>query len=278
MSKYLKTTLVVLIILISVIFCSCSDQNNRVNNDTDAPESADDSAFDNEQKNDTESNSANKSETKETLPAKPLDGVTIVLDPGHGKFSENYQEPIAPGSSETKPAYSTGTAGAFISEAEFNLIIARKIAPLLESNGASVYFTRSDENSVSNVERAVYANELNADLAVRIHADGSTNVSLYGISVLVPGDGVIEQKTVADSRAAGEAVLGALISATDANNRGIIERYDLTGFNWSSVPVILVECGFMSNPDEDALLANELYQDRIASGIAQGIADYFKND
>ncbi|WP_293978545.1 N-acetylmuramoyl-L-alanine amidase, partial [uncultured Clostridium sp.] len=54
-------------------------------------------------------------------------------------------------------------------------------------------------------------------------------------------------------------------------NRGISVRDDMTGFNWSKVPVILVEMGFMSNPEEDKLLSDEGYQNKLAQGLCNGI-------
>lgn len=54
-------------------------------------------------------------------------------------------------------------------------------------------------------------------------------------------------------------------------NRGVIERSDMTGFNWSTVPVVLIEMEFLSNPQEDKNLSSEEYQDKIAKAIAKGI-------
>ncbi|MBQ3100587.1 MAG: N-acetylmuramoyl-L-alanine amidase [Clostridia bacterium] len=209
---------------------------------------------------------------------KPLDDLIIVLDPGHGYFSENFKEPVAPGSSEMKNAFAVGTAGDYLSEAEFNLIVAQKLEPLLTEQGADVYFTRSDENSISNVERAVFANDLNADLAVRIHADGSSDETVSGISVLVPADGTVEEDICSESNLIGEMVLDSLIHNTGANNRGLIQRSDLTGFNWSEVPVVLIECGFMSNPQEDLKLSSDAYQNLIVTGIAEAIINYYSEN
>ena len=54
-------------------------------------------------------------------------------------------------------------------------------------------------------------------------------------------------------------------------NRGVVQRTDLTAFNWSKVPVVLVEMGFLSNENEDKLLSNSSYQDKIAKGLFYGI-------
>ena len=62
-----------------------------------------------------------------------------------------------------------------------------------------------------------------------------------------------------------------LVNEAGMKNRGIITRGDLTGFNWSKVPVILLEAGFLSNPNEDRMLNSPEYQDKIARGLAKGI-------
>ena len=59
-------------------------------------------------------------------------------------------------------------------------------------------------------------------------------------------------------------------------NRGVIERKDLTGFNWSTVPVVLVEMGFLSNPEEDKKLSTDSYKDKISKSLANGVSEIFK--
>ena len=204
-----------------------------------------------------------------------LDGKIIVLDPGHGTFTQNFQEPVSPNSSETKKAFSTGTEGKYMTEADLVLKLAQMLRPMLEAEGATVYMTREDGVSISNVERAKFANELNADLAFRIHADGNDNHDVYGMSMLVPAKGTIGSELETESRKAGEIILAAMIESTGAKDRGVVERSNLTGFNWSTVPVVLVETGFMSNPDEDALLSTDAYQQKLVDGMFNGIINYF---
>jgi N-acetylmuramoyl-L-alanine amidase len=74
----------------------------------------------------------------------------------------------------------------------------------------------------------------------------------------------------AESRRAAQTVQRALREALGFPDRGLQERSDFTGFNWSDVPVILVEMGFMSNPTEDRLLATSAYQRRAAVGLCRG--------
>jgi len=213
--------------------------------------------------------------------ALPLSGRNICVDAGHGSFSQSYQEAIGPGSSQTKPAFVSGTSGSYQSEAEFNLKVALMLESLLVEQGATVFMTRTDENAtLSNIGRAELANDNNCDIAVRIHADGSTDPSVHGVSMLVPASNefIADSKLLSDSYSAGESVLNAVIESTGAVNRGIIYRNDLTGFNWSTVPSILIECGYMSNTSDDAKLADPEYQMLIAKGICHGLIEYFNNN
>ncbi len=73
------------------------------------------------------------------------------------------------------------------------------------------------------------------------------------------------------SREAAEAVETSLSESTGARDRGIVEREDLTGFNWSEVPVILVEMGFLSNSEEDEKMSTDSYREKLAEGISNGI-------
>lgn len=210
--------------------------------------------------------------------AKELQDKIICIDPGHGIFTQGYKEPIGPGATETKAAFVSGTSGAYQTEAEFNLKTAYLLKQMLEDKGATVHMTRIDEKAtLSNVGRAEFANGLGCDMVVRIHADGSENTSVRGISVLIPGENqyLYDTDILTRSENAGQKVLNALIKSTGADNKGLIKRYDLTGFNWTKVPCILVECGFMSNPEDDMLLADENYRILLAKGITNGLIEYY---
>ena len=106
---------------------------------------------------------------------------------------------------------------------------------------------------------------------VRIHADGSADRALHGVSSLVPAwhRGWTDD-IYARSVRAGRALQAAVAGATGAANRGIVQRSDLTGFNWADVPAILVESGFMTNPAEGRLLRSPAYQQKVARGLAAG--------
>ena len=107
---------------------------------------------------------------------------------------------------------------------------------------------------------------------VRIHADGSTDPALHGVSTLFPAfvrgwtDDVYSR-----SLRAARLVEQEVAAATGAVSRGIVRRSDLTGFNWADVPVVLLEAGFMSNPAERARLQSASYQDRVARGLVAAV-------
>jgi N-acetylmuramoyl-L-alanine amidase len=110
---------------------------------------------------------------------------------------------------------------------------------------------------------------------VRIHADGSQNTSLHGISTLVPAwHRGWTNDIYGPSLRAGRMLQRALVSATGAADRGLVRRSDLTGFNWANVPAVLVEAGFLSNPAERRLLHSGAYQQRLAVGLTAGIASF----
>jgi len=193
----------------------------------------------------------------------------ICLDPGHGTAPEvgRQVEPIGPGSRELKVKDPGGAAG----EAPVALAIARRARALLLARGYRVAMTR-DGNGYrgGNRERARFCNARGAALMIRIHADGSTDPLVRGISTLVPA---LRRGWTSDvyapSRRAGGLLQAELVRATGARDLGIVERGDLTGFNWADVPVVLVETGFMSNRREAALLRSATYQQRLAVALAR---------
>ena len=150
------------------------------------------------------------------------------------------------------------------------LAIARRTKQELEARGLRVVMTRrGDGYRGGNRERAAFCNARGAALMIRIHADGSSDPSRRGVSTLVPARrrGWTDD-IYGDSRRAGELVQRELVRSTGATDLGIVERSDLTGFNWADVPAVLVETGFMTNQRERELLRSPAYQRRVARGLA----------
>jgi N-acetylmuramoyl-L-alanine amidase len=194
----------------------------------------------------------------------------ICLDPGHGTIPAigRQTEPIGPGSTQRKIKDGGGTGG----EAPVALAIALRTRAILARDGYRVAMTRTGPTYAGgNIERARFCNVRHAALMIRIHADGATSSSLNGIKTLVPAlhRGWTDDIYAASRRAAVK-VQAAVIQQTGARNLGLLQRSDLTGFNWANVPAILVETGFMTNPRERRLLQSASYQLKIARGLASG--------
>ena len=199
-------------------------------------------------------------------PPTPL----ICIDPGHGTIPAigRQTEPIGPGSSQLKIKDGGGTAG----EAPVALAIALKTRALLKGDGYRVAMTRTGRTYAGgNIERARFCNVRHAALMIRIHADGSTDRSLHGVKTLVPAlhRGWTDDIYASSVRAARK-VQSAVVRQTRAVDLGLVQRSDLTGFNWANVPAVLVECGFMTNPAEARLLRSNAYQLKIARGLTAG--------
>jgi len=206
-------------------------------------------------------------------------GFVVCIDPGHQSRSDSRPEPVGPGSRETKPRVTGGATGKVTSipECEIALQISMNLKRRLEAAGVRVVMTRTTNDiSLSNAERAAIANKAKADLFIRIHGDGNPDDSVSGISTLYPAPNAWTTRTAAPSKAAAEVIQRSIVQATGAVDRGVVARGDIAGFNWATVPSLLVECGFLSNPVEDRLLASPHYQDKLASGIAIGVLSYLE--
>jgi N-acetylmuramoyl-L-alanine amidase len=199
----------------------------------------------------------------------------VVIDPGHDLRANSDTEPIGPGSSTLKIKDGGGTrgVGSGLAEYELNLLVAHRLRRLLERAGVRVVMTRTRNagTSMGNIARAGIANRAGAKLFLRIHADGSSDPSSRGTHTLYPALRRGWTNDVYDaSKRAALTVQTDLVRALGFPDRGLHERSDFTGFNWSNVPVILVEMGFMTNRTDDRLLATGRYQQRAAVGLCRG--------
>lgn len=203
-----------------------------------------------------------------------LSGISVGIDPGHQSKQNSEKEAVAPGSSEMKAKVSSGTAGVVtrVPEYQVNLDISLQLRDALEELGCTVYMTReTNDVNISNQERAIMMNELEADLVLRLHCNGSENSKANGIGLYVTKTGSIAE----ESAKAAEYILPALVESTGARADGIFKRDTYTGQNWSTVPCIMVEMGFMSNPEEDVKLNDPAYQQLLVKGLVEGICGYF---
>jgi N-acetylmuramoyl-L-alanine amidase len=199
----------------------------------------------------------------------------VVVDPGHDQYANLATEPIGPGSSFRKIKDGGGTRGVAtgLPEAVLNLRVALRLRALLERAGVRAVLTRiaTQGKSMGNIARARIANRAHAALFLRIHADGSPDASTAGTHTLYPAfhHGWTDD-IYAASRRAAHIVQREEVRALGFPDDGIQPRPDYTGFNWSNVPAILVEMGFMTNRTEDRLLATATYEQRAAVGLCRG--------
>ena len=223
----------------------------------------------------TAASTAEPTATPEPTQTPRLYGLRIGIDPGHQEHANSEKEPVAPNSSETKAKVSSGTAGVSTGIAEYitDLEVALKLRDALKAQGCEVYMTREvNDIDISNLERAEMMNELGVDLVLRLHCDGATDKSANGIGMFVRKTGEKQE----ESEAAANVLLETMSEATGAKARGVFLRDTYTMNNWSIVPCILVEMGYMSNPDEDEKLNDPAYQEKLVQGMVEGIARYFE--
>jgi N-acetylmuramoyl-L-alanine amidase len=219
--------------------------------------------------------------TKTNTPPAPVASASgvVVIDAGHQGQGNSSPEPEGPGSSITKPKVESGASANGVDESQLNLEIALRLQKVLESRGVTVIMVRTTQNvNIPNSERAKIANKYHAALFIRLHCDSSSSSGVTGILTLEPEKNWYKGiDMVGPSAVAAKDVQQAVLAATGAKDRGIQKRGDLSGFNWSQVPSVLVEMGLMSNPTEDAKLGKPAYQDLLATGMANGVVKFLQS-
>lgn len=194
----------------------------------------------------------------------------IVLDPGHGG--------IDGGASSD-----SGTA-----EKDINLAIAFQIRELAEADGWKVVMTREDDRSLGEKEKT-YRSQKTADLiarreiikeveptvAVSIHLNSfKQDRSVRGAQSFYPA-GPGEQTVLDESKRLAKAIQEQLLlGIDDGNDRAALKKRDALIFRNPTVPMVIIECGFLSNPEEAKLLEQEEYQSKLAECIYEGIMRY----
>lgn len=195
----------------------------------------------------------------------PVTGRTIVLDAGHGQPDSGAEN-------------STG-----LTEESINLKITKKVQSLLEQSGCNVVLTRSDENGIYDLDsktlrekkvsdiknRVKIGNESSADAFISIHLNKIPQSQYYGWQTFF-------KTSNEKSEQLAKSIQEELNSSIQKENKR--EALKITGkyiIEHVEIPITIVECGFLSNPEEAELLQKDEYQNKLAWGIYNGIMDYF---
>lgn len=268
-----------IIFLISFAGCGKSSENTESKEQSKATSQSVTATTHNTEKT-TEKKTTENSTTKPTEKKDKLSGFKVLLDAGHG-CSGNYVEPKYKGASDSEVTYensSTGTTGVVTKkrEGDLTLEIALKLQKKLQNLGADVLMIRTKKTTpMSLVQRAEYGNKHKVDLAFRIHADGLDDQSVNGASTLYPSAEHINNKIAEKSKNIASIIQREYIKSTGLADRGTVERNDLVGFNFTTVPCVLLELGFMTNPEDDRKMSDKKFQEKMVDGITNGMIAYY---
>lgn len=205
---------------------------------------------------------------------------SVAIDAGHQNAAMRSTEPLGPGSTVQKAMLTAGTQGVAtgINEYVLNLEVALRLRNELISRGYSVIMIRETHTvRLSNAARAEIANAYDADIFVRIHANGSADKSARGAyGLCMTSKNPFNGELHADSRRLADLLADAFCKETGVGRLNTWETDTMTGINWAKMPVTIIEMGYMSNYDEDKLMATDLFRRNAAVGMANGIDKYFE--
>ncbi|MDD3339130.1 MAG: N-acetylmuramoyl-L-alanine amidase [Lachnospiraceae bacterium] len=207
-------------------------------------------------------------------------GHKVAIDAGHQAHGNSEKEPIGPGASESKAKVASGTHGdaSGLDEYELNLQVSLQLRDELTARGYEVYMIRETHDvNISNAERAQAAADAGSEILVRVHANGSDDHSVAGALTMAPGsdNSFLSTDLIQNSQRLSQIMIDSFCAETGAKNLGVQNYNNMSGINWSTIPVTIVEMGFMTNADEDLTMASADYQKKMVQGIANGVDTYF---
>ena len=196
----------------------------------------------------------------------PSEISTVNLESRGAKSRGYYKVFIDAGHGGTDP----GALGYGYRESDLNLQVAKKVESKLKSKGIDVKMSRNSDIFYSLSERAEMANDYGADAFVSIHQNSAEAKSANGIETYY-------NRNKEEDKPLSNDIQTQVISQTGANNRGV-KNAEFTVLLKSKMISALVECGFITNELEVKKLSDSSYQDKLATGIANGIEEYLKSN
>ncbi len=199
--------------------------------------------------------------------AVPVSNKTIVIDAGHGLPDEGAQN-------------NNG-----VSEAKINLKIALLLQKLLESSGATVILTRSDDNAIYEIDSNTISQKKVSDIKNRVKIGNSPSADIF-VSIhfnKIPQSQYTGWQTFfkyndLESKTLATCIQNNLNETISCENKRVPLKLDnIYIMKNVEIPIALVECGFLSNPEEANLLIQDEYQSKLAWGIYDGIMEYFNS-
>lgn len=195
--------------------------------------------------------------TATTAPGDSLAGTRVLIDPGHGGFDGG----------------SIGATGT--EEAEINLAISKLLQKELESEGAEVVMLREEDEALGEekqddmARRRELIETSGQDITVSIHQNKFGDSAVCGPQVFyAPG-------SVEGEKLAG-CIQNSLNEALEVQKPRVQMEGNYYIVKSGTVPAVIVECGFLSNPEEEAKLKTEEYQKKVAKAVREGITVYLK--
>ena len=168
-------------------------------------------------------------------------------------------------------------------EAETNLKITLKVQSLLEQSGATVFLTRSDENAIYDLDKKTLREKKVSDIHNRVKIGNNSSADIF-VSIhlnKIPQaqyDGwqcFYKENDEASTKLA-KSIQSNLNEAIQRKNTRVAMKLNTVYImKHVEIPISIVECGFLSNPEEEQQLLSNEYQDKLAWGIYNGIMDYF---
>ncbi len=211
----------------------------------------------------TEQKEMEKAEYTATTPAT---NKVVIIDAGHGSPDEGAE----------------GKDG--ITEAQINLKIALKVQQILEQSGCTVILTRSDENAIYEIDAKTIREKKISDIKKRVEIGNNSSADIF-VSIhlnKIPesqydGWQCFFQENNDKSKNLAKNLQNSLnIAMQKENKRVAMKLKNVYIVEHVKIPLSIVECGFLSNPEEEKKLLQDTYQDRLAWGIYNGILNYFQ--